>query len=630
MRNVKKEKTKKQRYAWLCTMVAGALLWQAPGITHAAEVDEYELDQVVVTATKTPVKKFEANANITVVTKEKIAQQHYTDLEQALRDVPGVTFYNYGRAGYDITNSLRINGSNNIIVLIDGVRANHIDADLSFPASTYMDLESVERIEILKGSASAIYGADAKGGVINIITRKPQENKSTLKISGGNFSRETYSFTHEGVAGDWAYRLLAKKNLLGDAEDGHGGTIPQSWNADTLRFKISKDIKEGSDIILSYNSYKSNYKYFDEFYGGDLTKGSADNYDWNIIFNYQFDDSAKNTFSFRNSHYEYINDGGALGVWWAWQRKINTLNFSDQFTKKINNRHTVVSGFDYTRAKFVHIDDATLNYKGIYVQDEWSMSDQWKLTTGLRYDDHSLVGSNVTPRVNLGYKVNDRTNYYLSYSEFFVTPTMYQLFDLDHGNGNLKAEDGHSIEFGINHRATDTLTVSSHVFKRKSDNVTKYNYGTAKFYNTDEDATGWDIQLNKQFSDTFSGLIGYTYTHMKEKNGSIRNASGNIPKHALNVGMDYNKGKFDVGVQGRASIDRKGDESIADFFPCDSYWIWDLAVNYQVNKEAKAFVKVNNIFDKFYAEASAVTSSTSGAWYTMPGRNFIVGMEYVF
>ncbi len=615
------------RKAWLCAMVVtSAVLLQAPGAAFAEEQQEFALDQVVVTATKIPVKQFESNANITVVTKEKIEQQHYANLEQALRDVPGVTLGNYGRAGYDNSNRLRINGSPNIVVLVDGVRASH--AGLSFPATAYMDLENIERIEILKGSASAIYGSDAKGGVINIITRSPQEDKSVLKISGGNFSGESYSFLNEGVNNDWSYRVVAKKTLLGDSEDGKGNAIPQSLNADTLGFKVSKKITDRSDINLSYNSYKSNWMYFDGVYGDGNTRGTAEDYDWNVVYNYQNNDKSNNTFSFKNSHYQFESDGGSSG--YAWQNNVNTLNFSDQFTKKINERHSIVAGVDYTRDKVVSSNGVTLNNKALYVQDEWNFNQQWKLTTGLRYDEHSLAGNNTTPRLNLGYKISDRTNYYLSYSEFFVAPTPYQLFDLDHGNGNLKAEDGNTKEFGINHRFNETLVMSANIFQRKTDNVIQYDYITSKFYNSDEDAKGWDIQLNKKFSDSISAFMGYTYTNMKEAHGSKVNAGGYIPKHAINVGVDYIAGKFDVGVQGRAAIDRKGDESVASFFPCDTYWLWDIGVNYQVNKDAKAFIKVNNIFDRFYAEQSAASSYTPGAWYAMPGRNVIIGMSYTF
>ena len=618
---MKQKNSKKQRHVWLCAMIAGTLFWQAQGPAFAAEADEYEFDQMVVTATKTPVKKSEANANISVITREKIEQQHYTDLEQALRDVPGVTILNYGRAGYNLSNGLRINGSPNVLVLIDGVRAGH--ADITFPASAYMALENVERIEVLKGSASAIYGSDAKGGVINIITRKPQGEKSSLNISGGSSSREDYSLSHEGVVEDWAYRITAKKRLLGDAEDGRGNTIPQSLNADALGFKVSKSFGQGSDLTLSYNSYKSDWMYYDAAYGGGITRGTSEDYDWNIVFNHEFDPSAHNTFTFKNSHFDYVAP--------TWERDIQTMNITDQFTKKINDRHTVIAGFDYTRDKVLSSDGIVLNNRAAYIQSEWDMTNKWKLTSGLRYDNNSAAGSSTTPRFNLGFKADDKTNYYISYSEFFVTPTTYQLFNSVYGNRDLKPEDGHTTEIGVDHRFSDSFTASANVFRRKTDNAIGFNYSTWKYYNlNDEDTAGWDVQLNKRFSDKFTVSAGYTYTNMKEQNGTLVNANGYIPKHAINVGVDYTVDKFDIGLQGRAAIDRKGKTTVSDYFPCDSYWIWDIGVNYKVNKDTKAFVKVNNIFDKFYAEQSAASSSTPGNWYAMPGRSVILGMEYLF
>ena len=137
--------------------------------------DEHMHGETVVTATRTPNKELKANANITVITGKDIERRHYTDLTQALRDVPGVTVNQYASAGYNNSTKFYINGSEDVVLLIDGVRQNYAGGSGASLALALKDLSGIDRIEVLHGSASTLYGSDAKGGVINIITKKAQK-----------------------------------------------------------------------------------------------------------------------------------------------------------------------------------------------------------------------------------------------------------------------------------------------------------------------------------------------------------------------------------------------------------------------------------------------------------------------
>ena len=153
-------------------------------VANAAEEDKsgFVLDQMVVTASRMATTEFEANANINVITREDIEKNHYADLVEALRTVPGVTITRYGGSiGYEQSEEIRINGTGQIVVLIDGTRANMNGSTFNvFSFGAYRALDNVERIEILKGSASTLYGSDAKGGAINIITKKAGDKQNTV------------------------------------------------------------------------------------------------------------------------------------------------------------------------------------------------------------------------------------------------------------------------------------------------------------------------------------------------------------------------------------------------------------------------------------------------------------------
>ncbi len=625
-------KSMRKRKVILCAMVSSALLLATTGISQAEEQKEYSFDQVVVTATKTPVKEFETNANITVITREALEQGHYHDLSEVLRNVPGVYIANYsGGVGYENSNSLRINGSDQIVILIDGVRVNV--AGVNFPASAYTSLDNVERIEVLKGSASSLYGSAAKGGVINIITRKVDSNKSTLTITGGSYDKENYAFTNQGKTGDYSWVVTSQKDLLGNYTDAHGLTIPQHLNADSNTIKLTKQINEASDVTLTYDQSKANVLYSGSNFKLNTNKfGTRDNSDCKVIYNYKFSDNAQNQLTFFNGIYntKYNN----------YLTHIKTIGIQDQFTRKFGKNHIITTGFDFSQDQILHMHDITLTNRAFYIQDEWDVTEKWKVTSGMRYDNNSSFGNHTTPKINLGYKQNDKTNYYLSYGEFFITPTPSQLYSGAYGNLNLKPEEGHTLEAGMNHKFDDTLTGSVHVFQRNSSNVVGFVYTgpmTGQYQNIDkEKAHGWDMQLNKKFSDKVNAYVGYTHTMVDPTAARTQNVDGYIPKGAWNIGLNYQQEKYDVEVQGRGVIDRPGPQTTdayENFFPASTYWIWDVGVNYKVAKNTKAFLKVNNVFDTFYAEHSNARSTwwgQPGEWWTSPGRNYQIGVQYQF
>ena len=153
----------------------------------------------------------------------------------------------------------------------------------------------------------------------------------------------------------------------------------------------------------------------------------------------------------------------------------------------------------------------------------------------------------------------------------------------------------------------------------------------------DEEARGWDVQIKKQFTPQLTSFVGYTHTIIDATDQRAKNVDGYVPRGAWNIGLDYNNKDFNASLYGKGVIDRVGPQTadaVDNYFPADTYFVWDLSMNYKVNKTAKLFVKVNNIFDKFYAEHSNArynwSNDPEGQWWRAPGRSFLVGMEYAF
>lgn len=607
-------------------LMSTSVVWGGTALA-AENVPEYVLDTMVVTATRTPVEAFKANANVNVITNKEIKERHYQDLSEALRMVPGVYIGNYAPAGYDNSNNLKINGADEIVVLIDGVKVNNVSN--KFSAVMLKNMENVERIEVLKGSASTLYGSDAKGGVINIITKRLEKITTYFRVDGGSNSVTNYYMGQSGKEKDWTWDANVSRNLSGDFKDGNGVTTPSSSKSTSTNFKVSKKLSDKHELTATYDSYKADYRYT-ALWEPALKKGKVDNSNYKFILNSNFDDNTSNILSFINLD----NDTNFNN----YKTKVNTKRITDQLSTQIGN-HLLTAGFEFSHDKVLSFEGKKLINRAYFLQDQYDITEQLKLTAGVRRDDNSGFGKHTTPSANLGYTFNkDRTNVYVSYSEYFIPPSPTNLWSAKYGNPNIKPESGNTKEIGLNHKFDDSLVLSAHAFKRYSENRIGFAKHLGKYANVgDERAHGWDIQLKKQFNPQVSSYVAYTHTTVDATEQRAKNVDGYVPKGSWDIGIDYDNKDFNASIIGKGIIDRMGPQTadaVDNFFPATTYFVWDANVNYKVNKNAKLYFKVNNIFDKFYAEHSNArydwSKTPDGEWWRAPGRSFIVGMEYAF
>lgn len=621
--------------------VGNIVFAQDPALEETkGQLNEFYLDQVVVTATRTPVEAFKSNSNISVITKKDLENNHFRDLSDALRTAPGVYIGNYSLAGYDNANNFYINGSDSIVVLVDGVKINNAVNKVS--PIQLKNLDNIERIEILKGSASTLYGSDAKGGVVNIITKRPDEIRTKIAASVGSYDNTNYEFNHEGKEKDWTWDVYLNKTLIGNFKDGEGVETPAHNNSRNASLKLTKKIGN-HELIATYDSYQADYKYISEYetrppYNYPVRNGEVNNHNYKFILNSKFDDTFENQLSFMNmDNYGNFN---------KYITEVNTKRVTDLLTKNFNDTNIVSIGYEFTQDTVDSFNGVKMTNRAVFIWDQLNIMPQLKLTAGLRHDNNSGFGKHNTPSVNLGYTFNkEKTNIYAGYSEYFIPPTPTQLYSAKYGNSNIKAETGETKEFGINHRFNDTLVGSAHVFWRNSTDRIGYSRVIGKYANVgDEKAHGWDVQLRKSFNKNVASFVSYTHTIVDETEQRTQNVDGYVPKGSVNVGVDYTNRGFNASLLGKGIIDRLGPtgplgaDAVENFFPATTYWVWDLSLNYQFSKSIRGFAKVNNIFDKFYAEHSNARGNWAGfagedvhgEWWRAPGRNFLVGLEYFF
>lgn len=613
---------------------------------EAADMPVYTLDGIVVTASRVPEKKIDSNADVSVVTAKEIEEKHYDDVSEAIRHVPGVMIASHGISS-QTTNSdqVYINGSPNVVVLVDGMRRNtNGNSLMNASIGELTNMASVDHIEVLKGAASTLYGSDAQGGVINIITKAPKENgvHTTLRASVGNFGRENYNFYNEGREGNLFWTVEAGKELLHQYKDGWGRRVVNHLNADHYNVKMGYDLGNDSDLVFHYEKYSSDYTMP---YSGtnDRTPsaGTKDNDSTSLQYKVKINDRLTNLFSiYRNNTSFDIPKSD-------WEMNMRTSGISDQLVYEMDNQ-TITGGFDWYEDEIrkypqeQELAGKKVHTAAFYLQDKINITKQWNVTPGIRVDHHSQFGNRTSPSLSIGYMPNDKTNYYFNYKTFFVAPNLYQMYVWNpnpiwgtYGNKNLKPETGYTLEFGVNHQFDDTLSGTLNIFHTYAHNIIQperigntYNY---TYENMDRaNINGFNLNLNKEFSSHWSTYVGYTYMHINAQKGKNINNDGFIPESTLNVGINYKADKFNASLDGRGVMNRYGNKACPEMRNYANYWVWDVAANYQFAKGATLFARVNNIFDQFYTEVGSSNGPDNMYWYSAPGRNFEIGMQFTF
>lgn len=594
---------------------------------------------MVVTASRTPEKKIDANADVAVVTAKEIEEKHFDDVAQAVKNVPGVFISSHGASGQSYnSDQIYINGSSNVVVLVDGIRRN-INGNSLMNASIaeLVAMDSVDHIEVLKGSSSTLYGSDAQGGVINIITKEAKEDgvKTTLRTSFGDNSKEKYTLYNTGKEGNVFWSVEAGKELQGNYEDGWSRNVINHLNAKHYNAKLGYDLGNDSSVVVNYEKYKADYT---SPANGSIdktpAKGRKDNDAISLQYNAKLSDRLSNQFSI----YRNTTSFDIPAQYWA--MKMKTTGISDQLTYTAN-KQTLTGGFDWYKDEVPYNmgsapEGDSVHNIAFYLQDKIDLTDQWNITPGVRVDHHSAFGTHTSPSLSIGFKQNENTNYYFNYKTFFVAPNMYQLyapgipFYGPVGNKDLKPQEGNTIEFGINHNFSDTLSGTFNIFHTHAKNLIQYVNGNG-YENTDKaNVNGFSLNLNKDFSHHWNAGIGYSYLHMQAKSGENINSNGTLPESTLNINVGYTADKFNASLYGRGIMNRYGNKANNEMRNYANYWVWDLAANYQFTKEATLFARVNNIFDQFYTDVGTSSSPDAKYWYSAPGRNFEIGLQFQF
>ena len=621
-----------------------SFLLMTPGLAMAQQMDEayldsisrqFDLQEVVVTGTRTPKFLKDTPIQTRVITSKDIARVDATNVQDLLQqEMPGIEF------SYAMNQQTHLNfsgfGGQGVLFLVDGERlAGETMDDVDF---TRLNMDNVERIEIVKGAASALYGSNATGGVINIITKHATQ-PWTLNVNGryAKHNEQRYGASLGLNGKHWNDMLTANFNRM-DNYDVHSAPNPVTRVISTIYGDKTMNLKEqltwSPSEKLSLTG-RAGYFFRETTRTTDLPERYRDftgglRLNWNISdndvlqANYAFDQYDK-------SDYQKL-------------RNLDIRDYSNvQNTFRMLYNHSFEGGDVLTiGADYLHDYLYNTNLEGevkkqdswdVFAQYDWRITEQLEAVGAVRYDYFSDgKDSHVTPKLNLCYKPLRNLALRAGYGMGFRAPTLkekYYNFDMSgiwvvEGNPDLKSEISHnfnlSAEYTKGHynftasayynKVKNKLSTSAPYFKSASDKLPYLPYTNLDSYSV----YGGEVGIQARWNNGFSSRITYAYTKeqlAKDKEGhAINNQYIPAREHALNMRFDYdhqfttNYG-LSVGLNGRVlsgveNVEYKNYYDVSEgtvtvSYP--AYTLWKLSLVQRIGKAVKVNAALDNLFN---------------------------------
>ncbi|MFW5988148.1 MAG: TonB-dependent receptor plug domain-containing protein [bacterium] len=594
-------------------MLTALLIFWVP---VSAQEEVMELDEVVVTASRYEESIMETPVSIEVISQEEIEESGAVSLAEILAAAGGIHIKDNG--GLTGQKDIIIRGirGKQILFLLDGQPYNNPnDGGINLES---IPVEFIKRIEVLKSPSSAIYGANAMGGVINIISKEAKDlEKTNLKFETGSFDTQKVNLSHS-FKGNKSSLTLIYDRLF---SDGHREN--SSLDREDFFLKYNYQITNYSDLSLAFrnNEKETDYPGQDPNYLSDeyLTaqpfgpspSGSTEDSDQNI--NLTINQKLENK---ERKLSIYNNDRTLKDLSWNTITDINKKGISLMQTNYIN-KHTLSYGLD-----IIEEGVETDNYKedninkAIFIQDKYNFNNDTVLNLGARYDEHEEYGAELSPRLGIIYKLTDNLNLNANVGESFKAPSYMDLYFPGANNPDLKAEKAVSYDVGFKYR-DQVCQREITFFKRNIDQLIKYNSSKNMPENIDSaELKGIELNTDRKINNDFN--IGVNYTYLDASNEESQEQIGDMPYHSFGLDLKYvfNNTKF---ILNNRYTGERTDYVTNEELP--SHFISDLNVVKKINENSKVSISINNLFDKDYEVVDG---------YPMPERNYMLSISTKF
>lgn len=640
------KKVQSLRNAVMVSLLAGTTVVWGGTVLAQEDLQEFALDDMVVTATRTESKMVDVPVNATVISAEKIADRHYLDVADALKDVPGATVIDSGEGADE--KKIILNGDERVLVLVNGRRVNFDVGTMSrasYDLNQIPDVSLIERIEVVKGHGGALYGSDAVGGVVNIITKKMDHSYGKVSMGFGSQQARDAKAMYTIKEGKTGVMVAASKYKQGyykykDVADNS----TKRWPGDTkfenekVSLKLAQELTETSNLEFGYDfsKYSGISQYSVTSPGPSLIDKKTNNiymkYDWLM------NDTDQGYLQVYRNKYEYDNFGKI-------DEKVAGFEAQQAISTAENNK--LVVGASYRSS---HVNAVTgsyndkINNKALFVSDQWEFAPRWTLDAGVRYDKHSTAGSKTTWSAGLNKKFDENSHAYFNWGQVFKAPTLDDLYYNNTswwqiGDPNLKPEKGDTWTVGYGTRIADKTDVNISYFQSDLEDAITWDWSGSPAYAKNihkQKKNGMELSISHELNDNWNLEASYTYVRVRNDNndGSGYVRDNNYIPNMYRFGVRYHDDLWnaDLFLRGGSGADTSGANdwygNYTQKYVDSNYVTLDMSVSYKASKDLSFYAKGYNLLNKAYAEsAGAVNYAYS---YPAQGRRFIIGAEYTF
>ncbi|PPC75952.1 hypothetical protein WH50_09550 [Pokkaliibacter plantistimulans] len=616
------------------TPLAVACLTATFAVNALAADDDTTTDELLVTASRLPQEASSVGSSVTVLTRQQLEQRQITRVADALRGMPGINIYQTSTPG-SVTYA-RIRGLNQrfVKVVIDGVTVND-PSDIS----NSMDLGSllvadIERIEIVRGPQSALWGSDAIGGVIQIITRQGGTNRTNLRAEAGTNDTQTLSLSGSGSAGkvDYGYGLSGlHSDAFSSLNEDRGNDEKDKNNTRQVNGRVTYHLTDDWDVRLnvSHNYSRLDYDGYDP-----LTFALTDNNDFStaernsvrLETNFALlDGNFENRigFSHANTLRNYYTEASGN---YDYEGESNKADYQGQYHFGIaalpNLENTLIVALEHEEESF----NSTYSAQGEAdnSSDSWvaeyraDLSDTASLSLSHRFDDNHDFDNENSSRAALSWNILPQTRLHTSYGTGIKNPSLYQLFDAYSGNRDLTAEESHGGDIGIEQKLGD-WSLDLTWFSNRVKNQIDYDYSTFTYQNVEgvTRSKGVEVSANGKINAQLQLNASYTYTDVDNEEDST--ALLRQPWHEGSVYVDYKLAGLPAAINTGIVYKGQRDDSGSHHLP--SYTVVNVSGRYDLNPTWQLTARVENLFDREYEELYG---------YGTQGRALYVGVNAAF
>lgn len=572
---------------------------------------------IVITASRTPITADDALASVSVLTREQIEQTPAKDLPGLLATLPGVHLSRNGGRGQQSSLYLRGTNKNHVLVLVNGMRIG--SATVGTAALGNLPLEQIERIEVVRGPRSTLYGSDAIGGVIQIFTR---DDVTFASVGGGTQGTASVS---AGIGGSTG-RVSGGISISGFRTDGFDATDERNFAHDPDRDgyrQRSLNLRGSFDATddLSFDASLLHTEDEVEFDGTpDETEGTTRiatvGADWLVLPSWRLRLTGAETLTDQDSR----PTGGD-----RFATRRSEISWQNDFF--LSDHETFTLGLDWRNERIetdvtdflgnpLQYEETSRENRAVFAQYQW-YGDTWDLQAALRHDDNEAFGEVTTGNLAAGYRFDNGVRVFAAHGSAFKAPTFNDLYYPDvgffRGNPELRPERSRTSEVGL--QGGDFWRWEVNAFHTEIDDLIIYDATTRRSENVDEARIrGAEASL----STTLAGFnAGLSLTLLDAEDTATGNDLPRRPDTSARLSLARALGPVRLGgavsYHGDAYDDRQNATEL------DAYTVVDLSAAWQVAPDWTLRGEVTNLFDEDYQSADT---------YNAPGRAVFVSVNW--